>query len=86
MNRGYPRSGTTITSGGNQNPATADLGGSHESGRGNAFTAQACLDLDDTHTKRAPRSYRRRPYAPALHHTGVLPTGGGPAFDTAGQS
>jgi hypothetical protein len=35
---------TAITSDGNRNPANADLGGSHESGRIDDFTAHACLD------------------------------------------
>jgi hypothetical protein len=42
--RRYQRTATTITSGGNRNPANADFGGSHERERGENFTAQVCPD------------------------------------------
>jgi hypothetical protein len=44
LNRRYQRTATTITSGGNRNPANADFGGSQRRGRLDDFTAQACLD------------------------------------------
>jgi hypothetical protein len=44
LNRRYQRTATTITSGGNRNPANADFGGNHGRGRPDDFTAQACLD------------------------------------------
>ncbi|MEV0734327.1 hypothetical protein, partial [Polymorphospora sp. NPDC050346] len=47
LNRRYQRTATTITSGGNRNPANADLTGSPVSGLIDDLTAQACLDLAD---------------------------------------
>jgi hypothetical protein len=44
MKRRYQRTATTITSGGNRNPADADFGGSHGRKRVDDFTAQVCLD------------------------------------------
>ncbi len=40
--RRYQRMATTITSGGNQNPANAEVAGNHERERVDDFTAQAC--------------------------------------------
>ncbi|MEV0810896.1 Scr1 family TA system antitoxin-like transcriptional regulator [Micromonospora sp. NPDC050200] len=54
MNRRYQRTATTITSGGKRNPANADLGGSHETGPVDAFTAQACLDPGNAQRNGAP--------------------------------
>lgn len=44
LNRRYQRTATTISSGGNRNPANADVGGSDGRERVNDLTAQACLD------------------------------------------
>jgi hypothetical protein len=38
LNRRYQRTATTITSGGNRNPANADFGGDHGQGRAGSFT------------------------------------------------
>jgi hypothetical protein len=51
---------TTITSGGNRNPANADFGGSQERGRFDSFTGQACLDLANDQRNRARGRLRRR--------------------------
>ncbi len=44
LNRRYQRTASTISSGGNRNPANADVGGRHGRERVNDLTAQACLD------------------------------------------
>jgi hypothetical protein len=44
LNRKYQRTATTITSGGNRNPANADVGANRWPRQVEVFTAQACLD------------------------------------------
>jgi hypothetical protein len=51
--RRYQRMATTITSGGNRNPANADVGGDHVRERVDDFTAQVCLDHANSQRNRA---------------------------------
>jgi hypothetical protein len=55
LNRRYQRTATTITSGGNRNPANADFGGNQGRGRVDSFTGQGCLDLANAQCNSAVR-------------------------------